>query len=239
MTANLFRVLITLALLAVITACAPITLEEGTSTLPPAEAPGAAAAAAPAEVDADLRSFVIDPAASTATYRAYEEFFGRAINTHAPFTLPIGQTNAITGTIHVALSDAGLTIAPEEVVVNLFNLTSDDPRRDRQIRENYLDSENYPLATLVPREITDFPQDYAPGDAAAFQMAGDLTIRDVTNPVVFDVQAILADDIISATATTRILMPDYGFAPPRMLNFVVVQDHLDITVQVQAPAAGE
>ncbi len=239
MTANLFRVLITLALLAVITACAPITLEEGTSSLPAADIPATATGAAPAEIDANLRSFVIDPAASTATYRAYEEFFGRAINTHAPFTLPIGQTNAITGVINVALTDSGLTIEPEALIVNLFRLTSDDPRRDRQIRDNYLDSENYPLATFVPQNITDFPQDYAPGDTAAFQMAGDMTIRDVTIPAVFDVQAILADDVISATATTRILMPDYGFAPPRMLNFVVVQDHLDITVQVQALAAAE
>jgi polyisoprenoid-binding protein YceI len=235
---TLIRATVTVMLLFVVIACAPLTLPaDAQPTLAPTEEASTepSAQSAPDTV-APARSFRIDPAASSVTYRAYEEFFGRAINTHAPYTLPIGRTSAMTGTIAVDLIDGQLQIEPTEWVVNVRSFTSDDPRRDKRIRENYLYSNDQPFARFVPTGATDFPSDYQEGSIARFAMAGDLTVRATTQPVIFDVDAVLTGDVISATATTRINMPDFDVYPPRLLNFVVVQDPLDVTVQVQAIA---
>ncbi len=238
MMITLIRATVTVMLLFVVVACAPLALPaDAQPALTPTEdvSTKPAAGSAPESIG-QARSFRIDPTASSVTYRAYEEFFGRAINTHAPYTLPIGRTSAMTGTIAVDLIDGQLQIEPTEWVVNVRSFTSDDPRRDKRIREHYLYSNDQPYARFVPTGATDFPSDYQEGTVARFAMAGDLTVRETTQPVIFDVDAVLAGDVISATATTQINMPDFDVYPPRLLNFVVVQDSLDVTVQVQAIA---
>ncbi len=235
---TIVRTVVTVMLLFFVVACAPLTLPTDAQPTP---APMEEASSEPANGESpdsmgQERAFRIDPALSSVTYRAYEEFFGRAMNTHAPYTLPIGRTSVMTGTIAVDLVDGQLQIEPTEWVVNVRSFTSDDPRRDKRIRENYLYSNDQPFARFVPTGASDFPIDYQEGSVASFAMAGDLTVRETTRPVIFEVDAVLAGDVISATATTQINMPDFDVYPPRMLNFVVVQDPLDVTVQVQAIA---
>jgi polyisoprenoid-binding protein YceI len=65
-------------------------------------------------------------------------------------------------------------------------------------------------------------------------MAGDLTIREITKPVVFDVKAILNGSTVTATATTAFLMSEFGVDPPAMGNLFTVGDNTVVTITLVA-----
>ncbi len=67
-------------------------------------------------------------------------------------------------------------------------------------------------------------------------MAGDLTVREVTNSVVFDVTATLNGDMITGIATSEFLMSSFGVDPPRMTNLFTVGDNTVIRVEFVAQA---
>jgi polyisoprenoid-binding protein YceI len=57
-----------------------------------------------------------------------------------------------------------------------------------------------------------------------FQLVGDLTIRDVTQPATFDITATLQDGTVTGTGTTALKMTDFGITPPDFANTLTVQD---------------
>ncbi len=83
------------------------------------------------------------------------------------------------------------------------------------------------------------PASVLPGDTFSFQIAGDLTITDVTLPVVFDVTVTaVSDQQIKGLAETQILWRDFGLFIPDAPSVDTVEDsvilQLDFTA---APAA--
>ena len=188
-----------------------------------------------AEAQSDARIFAVVPELSTVSYFAQEEFFGRAINTHAPFTRALAQTSVISGTLALIADESNtLTDVSGQIEVDLRTLTSDDARRDRRIRDQYLESNRYPLAVFTPTAVQLFSPGYEESRPATFKLLGDLTVREITQPAVFDVTATLQDGTLRGTATTVVRMTDYGFNPPNLMDFVVVQDPVEITVTLTA-----
>jgi polyisoprenoid-binding protein YceI len=64
-----------------------------------------------------------------------------------------------------------------------------------------------------------------------------MTIREVTNPQTFDVTARLDGNTFTGTATTYLLMRDYGFEPPSILGMLQVTDGVTVTVTFVATEA--
>jgi polyisoprenoid-binding protein YceI len=77
-------------------------------------------------------------------------------------------------------------------------------------------------------------QDYQEGQLVTFTLHGDMTIRDITRPLAFQVSARLAGDTLIGTATAALKMTDFGIAPPNFLDFVVVEDEVGIVVNIVA-----
>src|SRR5207302_9148397 len=63
-----------------------------------------------------------------------------------------------------------------------------------------------------------------------------LPIHDVTLPVVFETEATVRGDTLSGTATTDILMTDFGVEPPSV-GSTTVENAMTIAVQFTAKAA--
>jgi len=61
-------------------------------------------------------------------------------------------------------------------------------------------------------------------------LSGGLTIREITQPVTFDVTAKLQGDTITDVLTTRLLMSNFGIEPPSFANTLTVQDEFGIEV---------
>jgi polyisoprenoid-binding protein YceI len=207
-------------------AAAPTAAVADASTSPTADS--SSAAAAPNGSAAGARTFTIVPEQTEASYQVQEKFLNRDLPNKA-----IGKTNAVTGDLQV--STAGKPSGKvTKITVDLSKLTSDESRRDNRIRQQWLESNKYPLATFASTDAQGIPDSYTEGQEVTFKLTGDMTIRDVTKPVTFDVTGKLQGDTITGTATSQILMKDFGFDPPSIAGMLTVDDGVTVTINFTA-----
>ncbi len=202
---------------------APVTPEDAAST-PEVSAPS------PVTSSSTNRVFAIDPSRSDASYMVDEEFLGRAVS----FVQAVGTTQSIQGQIGLQIDGASLAIGENEFTVDLTTLTSDQPRRDNAIRRDWLQSSTYPLATFKATGVTNLPADAALGKEVAFLLEGEMTIREITKPLAWNVTATLEDATLTGVAQTNLLMRDFGFEPPDIAGMLKVTDGVTVTVNFTA-----
>ncbi len=190
----------------------------------PAVAPDADAAttapteAAQTDAASTAQRYLIVPTESEVRYEVAETFLR-----DNRLATAIGVTQEIEGAI---------TVDPENpqnstigvITIDISAFTSDEDRRDQAIRDRWLESATYPIATFEPTEITGLPETYTEGDELSFQVTGDMTVRETTNPVTFDVTAQVMDGELVGTATTDIKMTDFGFDPPDIAGILRAED---------------
>lgn len=178
------------------------------------------------------RRFVIVPEESTASYSVGEEFFAQAVDrlgVDLGETVTIGSTQEIEGELVLDLTQ-DFPLLENHFTVNIQSLRSDQPRRDERLREQGLNSNRFPLAEFAATAIEGFPADYSEGDDVSFDLIGEMTIREVTNPATLIVTATMSEGRIVGTAVTTILMTDYGFDPPSIGGFFTVEDEVLLTI---------
>jgi polyisoprenoid-binding protein YceI len=194
------------------------------------EAPAAEAPATEAPAAAGARTFAIVPEQSTASYLVDEAFLGQNID----WVKTEGKTSAVTGNITLNIDGATVQPGDNEITVDLRTLTSDQRRRDNAIKTRWLESEKYPYAVFKATEVSDFPADAALGQDVSFKLAGDMTIREITQPLTFNVTAKIDGDTLSGSAQTVLLMKDFGFDPPDIAGMLKVTDGVTVTVNFAA-----
>ena len=138
-----------------------------------------AAAAKPA---APIR-FIIGPAGNEARYRVREQLMGANLPNDA-----IGVTKTITGTI-LAYPDGRIVKDSSKIVIHLDSLKSDKDRRDGFLRRRTLETEKFPTVELIPTEIRGFNGNLPASGTATFQLVGDLVLKGVPHPTVWNVTA--------------------------------------------------
>ncbi len=173
----------------------------------PASAAGQQATAVPAQASGSGVVYHIDATQSEAHYEVSETFFqGNRLN------LAIGRTKGIAGDVLVDFADpANSQIGT--IVIDVSQLTSDQSRRDNFIRNNFLQSAQYPQATFKPTQIEGLPASVKPGDQLTLKVTGDLTVKHTTKSVTFDVTLTANQDKLTGTATTQVLLSDFGVGP--------------------------
>ena len=179
---------------------------------------------------AGTRTFQLVPEQSSMQYFVEEEFFGQAV----PFVTAIGKTSALNGSVALQFDGNAVQIESGAFEADISTLTSDRPRRDQAIRDRWLQSSRYPIATFVAGEALNVPADADYGQDIAFQVSGDMTIREVTNPLTWDMTASIDGDTLAGTATTFFYMKDYGFDPPDIAGILRVTDGVTVTVDFVA-----
>jgi polyisoprenoid-binding protein YceI len=120
------------------------------------------------------------------------------------------------------------------IMADISQFKSDSSRRDNAIRQRYLESGRYPNVTFTPTQIEGLPQTYNEGQEIPLKISGDVTIRETTRPVVFDVLVKLEGDTLSGTANTTILMSDFGFGPIDILGMLKTEDQARLTLTLVA-----
>jgi polyisoprenoid-binding protein YceI len=197
-------------------------------------APAGAATSAPAASGTTgdgVRTFKIVPEQTEASYEVQEQFLSRDLPSMA-----VGKTNAVEGEFQFSLNGKP-TGQITKITVDLSTLTSDDSRRDNRIRRQWLESEKYPLATFTSTDVQNIPESYTEGQQVSFKLVGNMTIREVTKPVTFDVVGTLQGDTVTGTATTQIMMKDFGFDPPSVAGMLTVKDGVTVKVNFTAKEA--
>lgn len=179
----------------------------------PAEPGPSQSLATPAAPAAAPQVFRILPEQSEVRYEVGEVFFREGNR----FNVAVGITKVISGEVRVDRAQPrNSTIGP--IVIDISAFKSDRARRDQFIRERWLESGRFPLATFTPTRIEGLPERYAEGTELALRVTGDLTIREATKSTTFAVAAKLQGDTLTATGTTAIRMTDFGFDPPEILG---------------------
>jgi polyisoprenoid-binding protein YceI len=213
------------------------------------EAPAAEEAEAPTEqanaeesanggdLPTGLRTYVIVPEESSASYIAEEEFFGLALGKYGiPEGLvdTVGTTSAIEGQFQLNWDDLSAPLGENTFTVDLSTLESNQRLRDSWIRENGPEFATYPDATFVAERLEGAPESYTMGEEVTFQMVGQLTIRESTQPATFDVTAKLEDGTVTGTATAALKLTSFGIEPPDFANTLTVADDFQIRVEFTA-----
>jgi polyisoprenoid-binding protein YceI len=205
---------------------APATAAPVAATAAPATT---AAPAAPAAAPG-LTRFQIVQAESQASFTLDEQLNGQ------PKTV-VGSTNQVAG--EIAVDPANLSSAKVGVItINARTLATDSDRRDRAIKNFILNTDSYELITFTPTAITGLSGSGAPGTPYTFQIAGTLTIRDKTVPVVF--QATVTAESASrlkGTATATVSRGDFGLNIPDVPFVANVSEQVKIEISFVAAAA--
>jgi polyisoprenoid-binding protein YceI len=171
----------------------------------------------------------IVPGESQVSYEVGEVF----LNQGNRFNLAKGITSQVTGEVTLDLQNTANSQVGE-IQVDISQFQSDSPRRDNAIRDRFLESARFPIATFVPKDIQVLPDTYQEGQSVNLKITGDLTVREVTQPVTFDVTLQYQGDTLSGEATTTILMSDFQVGPISMAGILNTEDEVKLVLNFVA-----
>lgn len=214
---------------------APVATEE---SAPAAEAVAPTAAAAeptaevaePAAPAAALRIFAIDQGASQVRFELDEDLRGERITV-------VGVTDQVAG--EIALDPADLSQTQVGTLqINARSLLTDNQFRNRAIQNEILDTGAFEFISFVPTSVDGLPASVAVGDTVQFTISGDLTVRDITQPATFAVEATLVSEgQVTGTASTVILREDFGLTIPQVPNVANVEEEVELYINFTANAS--
>lgn len=195
----------------------PTAVAEDVTNTPQASATSAPQASGPTV-------FQIIPAESQVSFSIYEELGGQ------PVTV-VGTSSEVAGQIAINLQDLSQT-QMGVIQVNARTFVTDSERRNRAIRNFILNTDQYELITFTPTAISGLSGAAQAGQAFTFQITGDLTIRDVTQSVVFAVTATGESATrLTGTATTIVQRSAFNLSIPSVPNVANVGE--DVTLEIK------
>ena len=207
--------LLTVAAASMLAADANAQATKKATTKTPAKNAAAAKPAAPIR-------FVISPAGNEARYRVREQLMGANLPNDA-----VGVTKTITGTI-LAYPDGRIMKDSSKIVIRLDSLKSDKDRRDGFLRRRTLETEKFPTVELIPTEIKGFNGKLPASGTVTFQLLGDLVLKGVAHPTVWNVTARAEGQDIAGSATTAFTFKDVGLEQPKVPVVLSVADTIKL-----------
>jgi polyisoprenoid-binding protein YceI len=129
-------------------------------------------------------------------------------------TTVVGVTDQVSGEIRIDLANP---VGTELGVISIESgsLRTDNNFRNGAIEQFILQSGTYPEILFTPTAIEGLPTDVAVGDTFSFNVVGDLTIREITQSVTFDVEVSAESDArIQGSARSVVLRDAYELTIP-------------------------
>ena len=173
--------------------------------------------------------FRVDSELSEVRFIIDEELLG------APKTV-IGATDQVAGDIIVNF-DQPASSEVGEIRINVRTLETDDENRNRSLRGQILQTnrEEFEFAVFVPTAMTGLPEAVGMNQAVTFQLTGDLTVRDITNSVTFEVTAtMVSEERLEASATTNVTRDAYGLTIPNVPGVANVSNDVILEMDLVA-----
>ncbi|MEP7199508.1 MAG: YceI family protein [Chloroflexota bacterium] len=204
------------------TAQAVTTTTAGAPTAPPA------ATNAPATTTNGAQTVRVELVAgdNEARYRVREQLARVSFPSDA-----VGATKAVTGTI-VAKPDGTIVSTESKFQVDLSTLKSDENQRDNFIKRDTLQTNRYPYAVFVPTKIEGLTLPLPTTGDVSFKLIGDLTIRNVTKPVTWDVKGTLNGNDAKGTATTSFTWDYFNLSKPNVFTVLSVEDTIKLELDL-------
>lgn len=190
-------------------------------------APTVAPAAAEAEAGA-RRRYRISGADSEVRFILDEMLRGEP-------TTVVGRTDQVAGEVLVDFA-APASSELGTLVINARTLATDNEFRNRALRSDILQSarDEFELITFTPTALTGLPASAADGDTVTFTVTGDLTIRDITHPETFTVQATVSAAQVSGSASAVVRRADYNLVIPNVPGVAEVSEEVLLEIDFVA-----
>ena len=150
---------------------------------------------------------------SVAGYRVFKDFVG------ASEFEAVGRTSQVFGDL--TIEDTSVTEA--SFSVDIASVISDDDRRDREFRGPVLDALSFPFAIFNLTSPIDLGAVPESGVEVTVDATGELTLRGVTNEVVFPLTARLVGEEVQVAGSIDVVFADYNIEPPRT-PVIIVRD---------------
>lgn len=160
---------------------------------------------------------------STATYSSRDALYSWT-----------GTTSGVSGTLN--FDDQTGEILKAEVEVDLATIDSGNSLRDGRMRNEFLQTDKFPKATLTIDKLEGYPKfsEWKKwGTKQTGKIYGQLTIRNITRPVIWDAEAIFLGKELKVKAKGQIKMTDFGITPPS-LAFITVDDNVGLQATILA-----
>lgn len=142
--------------------------------------------------------------------------------------LVVGTSSNLAG--QIAFNPEDLSLAQVGIIaVDARTLTTDSNLRNNTLRNDILFAFVYEQIIFQPTGISGLPDTITVGEEVTFDLTGDLTIRDITNPVTFSVTAQLtAPERLEGSASTTVTRSDYQLEIPSVPGVASVDDEVVI-----------
>lgn len=163
----------------------------------------------------------------------YEQASGSFAGFRVEEELTIGEVTAVgrTGEVSGFIQLGAGVLEAAEITVDMSTIATDRSLRDGRTRQA-LGTDQFPNAVFVLTEPVALPASAADGVTFSLEAAGNLTVKGVTNPVVFALEAQLVDNVIVVVGSTEVHFDDYGVQAPSAPIVVSVEDHGIIEFQL-------
>lgn len=206
------------------TEVAPVV--EPTAVTEPTEEP-----AAPAEAPSTgVQVYTIDPAGSQVRFELDEDLRGQRITV-------VGTTDQVAGQLSLDLADLAQTQVGI-IQINARTLLTDNNFRNRAIQNEILETNAWEFITFTPTSVDGLPAGATVGEPVTFTISGDLTIRDITMPATFSIEATAVSDTqLAGSASTVINRNDFGLRIPSVPNVANVEEEVELYIDFTANAS--
>ncbi len=166
--------------------------------------------------------FIVAPAGNEVRYRVREQLARMPLPNDA-----IGKTTEIQGGMSVTAGGA-IVSGESKFTVNAGSLTSDRQLRDNYIRRRTLEADSYPMIEFVPASFRGLPNPLPASGTQEFQLLGNLTVKGVTKPVIWNVKATLSNGAVIGTATTSFTFANFNLDQPQVPIVLSVNDSIEL-----------
>jgi len=179
-----------------------------------------------------MTTATLTPTRTAWTIDAAHSEVGFAVK-HLMISTVRGRFAAVSGTIEFGEGD--YTDASVDVTIDAASIDTREEKRDAHLRSaDFFDVEQFPTLTFKSRRVQGIKGD-------AFQLVGDLTIRDITREVVLDVEVEgfqrdpWGNQKAGFSASTKVNRKDFGLTWNAALETggVLVADEIKISLDVQ------
>lgn len=174
--------------------------------------------------------YTIDPDRSQARFTVDEVLRGE------PKTV-VGTTDQIAGQI-AANPTQPSTAQLGQITINARTIATDDSQRNNMIRRWILSTDQHEVITFTPTALVGAPASTGYGQPASFQIAGQLTIKDVTRDATFDATVTpVSEDELQGKAVTTIRYGDWNISVPDVPFVAGVGDQVQLELDFVATTA--
>jgi polyisoprenoid-binding protein YceI len=187
----------------------------GAPTLAPAASSSAGTSTAPSSDGSVAGDWTVG-AGSVAGYRVREQLANLPAESDA-----VGRTEDVSGSITVAADGDAAKLTAGTLTVDTTTIQSDESRRDNRLRNEGLQTDQYPTATFKVTQPVDVPAAALAGTATDITLVGDLTLHGVTKSVQIPAKAQLSDGKIQVAGSTTFPLSDFGITPPNVGGFIL------------------